>query len=81
MKTWFVYLINGKKIGTWANNTDEAKRNLRKKYGDVEMKFIGINCGDVGVQPEEIIHTGMSPVDTMIAFGFANMFVGLRYAR
>lgn len=35
MKSWFVYLINGKKIGTWANNNEEAEKNLRKEFGDV----------------------------------------------
>lgn len=65
MKSWFVYLINGKKIGTWANNTDEAKRNLRAEYGDVPMEFVGI----------------MSSVDMMIATGTMNVFVGIRYGR
>ena len=78
MKSWFVYLVNGKKIGTWANNEAEAKRNMIAEYGDVPMEFIGINYGRLGAQPEEIIHRGMSPVDTMIAFGFVNMLVGLR---
>ncbi len=81
MKSWFVYLINGKKIGTWANNTYEAERNLRKEYGDTKMEFIGINYGQFGAQPEEVCHIGMSPVDTMIAFGYANMLVGLRVMR
>lgn len=81
MKSWFVYLINGNKIGTWANNNEEAERNLRKEYGDVPMKFIGINCGKLGVQPEKVIHRGMSAVDTMIATGMINALVGLRYWR
>lgn len=78
MKSWFVYLINGKKIGTWANNSDEAERNLVAEFGDVPMEYLGINFGRIGQQPEEIIHRGMSPVDTMIAFGFGNMLIGLR---
>lgn len=81
MKSWFVYLINGEKIGTWANNTEEAERNLRKEYGNVPMEFVGINYGKLGVQPEKVIHRGMSAVDTMIATGMMNMLVGLRYGR
>lgn len=78
MKSWFVYLISGKKISTWANNPEEAERNLRKEFGDVQMELVGIKCGKVGVQPDEIIYRGMSPVDTMIATGMINAFVGLR---
>lgn len=81
MKSWFVYLINGKKIGTWANNTEEAERNLRKEFGDVPMEFIGINYDDIGAQPEKVIYRGMSSVDMMIATGMMNMLVGLRYGR
>ena len=78
MKSWFVYLINGKKIGTWANNTEEAEQNLQEEYGDVPMEFVGINYGDLGAQPEKVIHRGMSPVDMMIATGMMNMLIGLR---
>jgi len=79
MKTWFVYLINGKKIGTWANNTDEAERNLRAEFGDIPMEFIGTSYGEHGgVQPEEVIHRGMSPVDAMIASGLLKAFSNLR---
>lgn len=81
MKSWFVYLINGNKIGTWANNTEEAEKNLREEYGDIPMEFIGINYGKLGAQPEKVIHRGMSAVDTMIATGMMNMLVGLRYRR
>lgn len=81
MKSWFVYLINEKKIGTWANNTEEAEQNLRKEYGDVPMEFVGINYGKLGAQPEKTIHRGMSAVDMMIATGMMNMLVGLRYER
>lgn len=78
MKSWFVYLINGKKIGTWANNTEEAERNLRKEYGDVPIEFVGINYGKLGAQPEKVIHCGMSAVDTMIATEMTNILIGLR---
>jgi len=78
MKSWFVYLINNEKVGTWANNTEEAERNLRKEYGDVPMEFVGINHGKLGAQPEKVIYCGMSPVDMMIATGMINAFVGLR---
>lgn len=78
MKSWFVYLINGKKIGTWANNTEEAERNLREEYGDVPMEFIGINNGKIGAQPEMVTYRGMSAVDMMIASGLMKIFIGLR---
>ena len=81
MKTWFVYLINNEKIGTWANNTEEAEKNLRKEYGDVPMEFVGINYGKLGAQPEKVIYRGMSAIDTMIATGMMNILVGLRYGR
>ena len=79
MKSWFVFLVNGKKIGTWANNMEEARRNMAAEYGVIPMEFLGINYGATGPQPEEVIRHGMSPVDTTIAFGFANMLTGLRY--
>ena len=79
MKTWFVYLINGKKIGTWANNPDDAKGNLIAEFGDVPMEFLGIEMCGIGAEPEEIICRGMSPVDKMIAFGLSYLLVGLRF--
>ena len=78
MKSWFVYLINNEKIGTWANNTEEAERNLRAEYGDVPMEFVGINYRKLGPQPEKVIYRGMSPVDMMIATGMIKALVGLR---
>lgn len=78
MKSWFVYLINNEKIGTLANNTEEAERNLREEYGDVPMEFVGINYEKLGAQPEKVIYRGMSAVDTMIATGMMNMLIGLR---
>ncbi len=78
MKSWFVYLINGKKISTWANNTEEAENNLRKEFGDVSMEFIGINYRRLGAQPEKVIYRGMSAVDMMIATGMINALIGLR---
>lgn len=78
MKSWFVYLVNNIKIGTWANNTEEAERNLREEYGDVPMEFIGINYGKLGAQYGEVIYRGMSAVDTMIATGMMNILIGLR---
>lgn len=79
MRSWFVYLINGIKIGTWANNNKEAEKNLREKYGDVSMEFVGISFNDIGIKPDKVIHNGMSPTDMMIASGTLNMLVGLRY--
>ena len=81
MKTWFVYLINGKRIGTWANNNMEAERNLRKEFGDVPMEFVGMEFGKLGTHPDKVITTGMSATDMMIATGSLNMLVGLRYGR
>lgn len=79
MKTWFVYLINNEKIGTWANNSDEAEQNLRKEYGDVPMEYVGVTYAGIGPRPDKVIHRGMSPIDTMLAYGLGNMLVGLRY--
>jgi len=78
MKSWFVYLINNEEVGTWANNTEEAEKNLRKEFGDVPMEFVGINYNDLGAQPERVIHRGMGTVDMMIATGMINMLIGLR---
>ena len=46
MKRWFVYLIAENQIGTWANNSDEAEKNLRDKYGDagVTMGILELDC-------------------------------------
>lgn len=81
MKAWFVFFINGKKIATWANNTDEARENMIAEFGDVPMKYLGIYFNKFGERPDGIIRHGMSPVDTMIAFGLVNMLIGLRYGR
>ena len=78
MKTWFVYLINGKKVGTWANNNAEAERNLRKEFGNIPMEYVGMNYGKLGTSVDEVIYTGMSTVDLMIASGIMNGLVGLR---
>lgn len=51
MKSWFIYLINGKLIGAWANNTDEAEKKLQAKYGCIQMEFVGIKYGKIGPQP------------------------------
>lgn len=78
MKTWFVYLINGKKVGTWANNNAEAERNLRKEFGNIPMEYVGMDYGEFGTSADEVICTGMSLVDVMIATGTMNALVGLR---
>ena len=79
MKAWFVYLISGKKIGVWANNNAQAEINLRREYGNVTMEFLGVNYGKgFGVQPDNIIYSGMSPVDMIIATGMINALIGLR---
>ena len=78
MKTWFVYLINGKQVGTWANNTNEAEENLKKEYGNVEMEYIGNNCYNPRIKIDEITHKGMSAVDVIMAYELNMMFVGLR---
>lgn len=78
MKTWFVYIVDGKKIGTWANNNKEAERNLHAKYGNIPMKYVGNVCHDIKLEPDDIITTGMSAVDTMIAFDLINLFAGIR---
>ena len=75
MKSWFVYLINGKMIGAWANNNDEAEKNLQAEYGCVQMEFVGIKTGKIGPQPEIYIRNGMTPLDSVIASGFLNMLI------
>lgn len=67
MKSWFVYLIEGRKIGVWANNTEEAEEKLVAEYGNASIEFVGINYGCIGAQPEELIYRGMSSVDMIIA--------------
>lgn len=80
MKAWFVFLINGKKIGTWANNTDEARTNLIAEYGDVEMEYLGIRFGynGIGPAPDKYIYRGMSACDIALASGMLNMLCRLR---
>ena len=74
MKTWYVFLINGKKIGTWANNTDEARKNLIVEFGDIPMEFVGVNSGKIGAQPDDVIYRGMNLTDIMIASGALKLF-------
>lgn len=77
MKTWFIYLINGKRIGTWANNTEKAKENLIKIYGNVEMKYIGNTCYNPKEKIDKFTHKGMSAVDIMMAYRLDKMFTGI----
>jgi hypothetical protein len=72
MKSWFIFYINGKQVGTWANNADEAKENMIAEFGDIPMEFIGINYNDIGPKVDEAIYRGMSGVDMMIASGLLN---------
>ena len=83
MKAWFVYLINGKRIAIWANNSEEAEKKLSAEYGNVDMKYLGIDygCNGCTVKADGYCTRGMSLCDRMIASGMANLFVGLRYAR
>ena len=72
MKTWFIYLIDGKRVATWANNCIEARNNLRKEYGsDICMDFVGIDwhLGHENEKADEYCYSGMSCVDFMIASG------------
>ena len=81
MKTWFTYLINGKKIGIRANNNMEAERNLRKEFGGVPIKSVGMEFGELGTHPDKVITDGMSATDMIIETGTFNVLVGLRYWR
>ena len=79
MKTWFVYLINGKNVATWANNSEEAEENLVKEYGNVEMKYVTtIFFRNPKIKIDEVTYIGMSAVDKMIACGLSDLFSGLR---
>ena len=77
MKSWFVFLINGKKIGTWANNIDEAHRNLIAEFGNIPMEFVGVNNGKIGAHYDDVIYRGMTQMDKMIAFGALSLFAKL----
>lgn len=78
MKTWFVFLINGEKIGVWANNDNEARQKMIKHYGDIPMEFIGIDMPLLRVKSDHVIYDGMSAVDIMIATGLTDLFAGMR---
>lgn len=80
MKAWFVFLINGVKVGTWANNINEARQNMISHYGDIPMEYIGINYhGEKSTAPNVVIKDGMSSVDIGIAFGLMELLVQFRY--
>ena len=71
MKAWFVFMINGKRVATWAQSYEEAKENLIQKYGNVSMTYVGNTCHDPfmdELQDDEIDTINMSIVDKMIAF-------------
>ena len=77
MKSWFVFLVDGKKVGTWAKNYEEAMANMLSEFWDVPLEYLGINYGKLGTQPEKVTHRGMSAVDLMLAYGFGNMLSGM----
>ena len=78
MKTWFVYLINGKRVGTWENNIKKAEENLVKEYGNVEMEYVGNVCYDPKIKIDKVTNIGMNTVDKMITYGLVGSLVGLR---
>ena len=73
MKGWFIFCVNGEKIGTWANGPEEAKKNLRHFFGDVPMEYLGIQWSEnLGPKADDYIYDGMSTTDMMIASGCLN---------
>ena len=81
MKTWFIYLVNGKKVAVWVNNSDEGYKRIKKKYGDIPIQFLGMKLFDDDTGADEYLSTGMTSVDFMIASGILDYFSMLRYAR
>ena len=81
MKTWFVYLINGKWVETWANDTKKAEENLVKEYDNVEMEYVGNSCYDPKIKIDKVTNIGMNTVDKMITYGLVGSLVGLRWER
>ena len=80
MKAWFVFMINGKRVATWAQDYEEAEANIIKKYGNVSMEYVGNTCHDPFMEPlndDEITTVNMSCVDKMIAFGIDTIFLSL----
>ena len=80
MKAWFVFMINGKRVATWAQSYEEAEANLIQKYGNVSMKYVGNTCHNPFMEPlkdDEITTINMSAVDKMIAFGLDTLFLDL----
>lgn len=81
MKAWFVYLVNGEKVAVWVNNDKEGYDRIAQKYGDVPVKFLGMHLFDSDTEADEYLSTGMTSVDFMIASGFLDYLVMLRYSR
>lgn len=80
MKTWFIYLVNGKKIAVWVNNSDEGYKRIKKKYGDIPMNFMGMKLFNDD-EVDEYLTNGMNGVDFMIASGLLDSLATLRYER
>lgn len=75
MKGWFVFLIDGARIGFWANSSEEAEQKLKETYGDASAEYLGIyvHGSKSSIEPSKYDHSGMSLCDHMISSGALRM--------
>ena len=43
MKSWFVYLVGENRIGLFANSMEEAEKNLKDEFGEVQLELLSTN--------------------------------------
>lgn len=68
MKAWFIFNVNGERVGVWTNSSEDGEKLLRTVYGNESaIDFIDLDWfGDVRYRKLDV---GMSSVDMMIASG------------
>ena len=75
MKSWFVFEVNGEKIGVWANNLTDAEVIVSRRYP--VAKFLGIDYGSkFGVKADRCLYDGVVPIEMLIMSGVMDCVLG-----
>lgn len=80
MKSWWIFVINGETVATFAQTEEEAIEHLRLEYGDdtpgscIDMIGLWMSYGIHLPRNTKICYAGMSLTDVMIASGILKAF-------
>ncbi len=76
MKNWFIYDVDGKRVGVFVNSADKGYQLLIAEYGDEAwIDFVDIDWFSKGGY--EKLHLGMSATDLVISTGIINKLANL----